>query len=277
MDRRAELGEFLRARREALQPADVGLPPGGRRRTPGLRREEIALLAGVSLTWYTWLEQGRRINASRDVLLALGRALRLDDAGRSHLLDLASATTAGRPTEPAERMVDAPDAINRLIMSMDPAPAYVLGPRWEIVSWNSAEERLYPALRELDVDQRNLVWVMFCEPTARRLIADWEDRARSTLAEFRASTTLLFDDPVLIDLVDRVAAASPQFTEWWPQHDVAGFQTRLRRYNHPRAGSLTFEYQQLIPSEWPQLRVICQLSLPGDDSAQRLAAWRDIG
>lgn len=277
MDRRAELGEFLRARREALQPADVGLPPGGRRRTPGLRREEIALLAGVSLTWYTWLEQGRRINASRDVLLALGRALRLDDAGRSHLLDLASATTAGRPTEPAERMVDAPDAINRLIMSMDPAPAYVLGPRWEIVSWNSAEERLYPALRELDVDQRNLVWVMFCEPTARRLIADWEDRARSTLAEFRAGTTLLLADQLVIDLLDRITAASPEFAQWWPQHDVAGFQTRLRLYDHPRAGRLTFEYQQLVPSEWPYLRVVCQLPLPGDDSAQRLAAWRDIG
>ena len=277
MDRRAELGEFLRARREALQPGDVGLPAHGRRRTPGLRREEIALLAGVSVTWYTWLEQGRRINASRDVLLALARALRLDDAERAHMLDLAAAGTAPRPIEPAERVVEAPDAINRLIMSMEPAPAYVLGPRWELVSWNTAEERLYPTLRDLDDDQRNLIWVMFCEPNARALIADWEDRARSTLAEFRAGTTLLFDDPVLIDLVERVAACSPEFAQWWPEHDVAGFQTRLRRYNHPRAGTLTFEYQQMIPSEWPYLRVICQLPLPGDDSAQRLAAWRDIG
>src|SRR3954464_14968871 len=125
MDRRAELGEFLRARREALRPADVGLPPGGRRRTPGLRREEVALLAGVSVTWYTWLEQGRRINASRDVLLALARALRLDDAGRDHLLALANAD--GRAVEPVDRVIEAPDALNRLIMSMEPAPAYVLG------------------------------------------------------------------------------------------------------------------------------------------------------
>src|SRR3954471_6353122 len=130
-DRRAELGEFLRARREALRPSDVGLPSGGRRRTPGLRREEIALLAGVSVTWYTWLEQGRRINASRDVLLALARALRLDDAERAHMLDLAAAGTGARPIEKPERVVEAPDAINRLIMSMEPAPAYVLGPRWE--------------------------------------------------------------------------------------------------------------------------------------------------
>jgi transcriptional regulator with XRE-family HTH domain len=275
MDRRAELGEFLRARREALQPADVGLPTGSRRRTPGLRREEIALLAGVSVTWYTWLEQGRRINASRDVLLALARALRLDDAGRDHLLALANAD--GRAGDPFDRVIEAPDALNRLIMSMDPAPAYVLGPRWELVSWNAAEERLYPALHDLANDERNLLWVMFCEPSARRLIADWEDRARSTLAEFRAGTTLLFDDPLVTALVERIAAASSEFAQWWPQHDVAGFQTRLRRYNHPRAGQLTFEYQQMIPSEWPHLRVICQLPLPGDDSAQRLAAWRDIG
>ncbi|MCU1365878.1 MAG: putative DNA-binding protein [Ilumatobacteraceae bacterium] len=275
MDRRAELGEFLRARREALRPSDVGLPAGARRRTPGLRREEIALLAGVSVTWYTWLEQGRRINASRDVLLALARALRLDDAGRDHLLALAHAD--GRAAEAIDAVIEAPDALQRLIMSMEPAPAYVLGPRWEIVSWNAAEERLYAALRDLEPSERNLLWVMFCEPTARRLIADWEDRARSTLAEFRAGTTMFFDDPLVIELIDRIATASTEFAEWWPQHDVAGFQTRLRRYNHPRAGSLTFEYQQMIPSEWPHLRVICQLPLPGDDSAQRLAAWRDIG
>ncbi len=272
MDRRAELGEFLRARREAMRPGDVGLPTGGRRRTPGLRREEVALLAGVSVTWYTWLEQGRRINASRDVLLALARTLKLDDAGRNHLLMLAS----GETFEKVERILEAPDAIIRLITSMEPAPAYVLGPRWEIVAWNSAEERLYTMLPRLADEERNLLWVMFCEPAARSLIGGWTDRARSTLAEFRAGTTLLFDDPDMIALTDRIAACSPEFAEWWPLHDVAAFQTRLRRYHHPRAGDLVFEYQQLIPSEWPHLRVICQLPLPGDDSAQRLNAWRDI-
>lgn len=273
MDRRAELGEFLRARREALPPSEVGLPAGPRRRTPGLRREEVALLAGVSLTWYTWLEQGRRINASRDVLLALARTLRLDDAGRSHLLALAS----GDMPEPVERTVEAPDAIIRLIASMAPSPAYVLGPRWEYVACNAAQHKLYPMLKNLPVEEQNLLWVMFCEPTARALIVDWDDRARSTLAEFRASTTLLMDDPVVTDLVDRLLTRSPEFAAWWPLHDVAGFQTRLRRYRHPRAGELTFEYQQMIPSEWPHLRVICQLPLPGDDSAQRLAAWHDVG
>jgi len=273
MDRRVELGEFLRARRDALRPIDVGLPAGTRRRTPGLRREEVALLAGVSLTWYTWLEQGRRINASRDVLHALARTLRLDEAGRSHLLALAS----GESSDPVERTLEAPDAIVRLIASMEPSPAYVLGPRWEYVAWNAAQDKLYPALGSLPEHERNLLWVMFCEPTAKALIIDWHDRARSTLAEFRASTTRLMDDPDVIDLVERLLRCSPEFAAWWPEHDVAGFHTRLRRYHHPRAGELTFEYQQMIPAEWPHLRVICQLPLPGDDSAQRLSAWHDVG
>src|SRR3954462_3451534 len=127
MDRRAELGEFLRARREALRPADVGLPPGGRRRTPGLRREEVALLAGVSVTWYTWLEQGRRINASVDVLRSIGRALRLDDVGQGPLVARAQPATAnGAVTLPAPDEV--PSALRRLIDTFEPAPAYVLGP-----------------------------------------------------------------------------------------------------------------------------------------------------
>ncbi len=137
-DHRAELAEFLRARRDGVTPEQVGLPPGTtRRRTPGLRREEVAMLAGVSLTWYTWLEQGRRINASDDVLTAIGRALRLDDAGIEHLLVLAQPMAA-----PVEAPEEAPIALVRLIESLDPAPAYVLGPRWEFLAWNAAQARL---------------------------------------------------------------------------------------------------------------------------------------
>jgi len=270
--RRAELGEFLRARRESLQPEQVGLPPASRRRTPGLRREEVALLAGVSVTWYTWLEQGRKINASRDVLLALARTLQLDDAERAHVLALASGDTP----EPVERIAEAPDAIIRLIHSMDPAPAYVLGPRWEIVAWNRAEERLYPLLRDLPTHERNLLWVMFCEPFARSLIDGWEERARISLAEFRADTAHMPGDRDVAELIARLTANSPEFASWWPEHDVAAFQTRLCHYHHPRAGELVFEYQQLTPTEWPHLRVICQLPLPDDDSAERLSNWRDI-
>jgi transcriptional regulator with XRE-family HTH domain len=272
MIRRDELAAFLRARRDALAPTDVGLPVGRARRTKGLRREEIAMLAGVSVTWYTWLEQGRPINASVDVLSALARALRLDDAERQHMLVLATRA----PSEPIETVEHAPDALVRLITSMEPAPAYVLGPRWDFLAWNRPQSLLYPLMDRLADDERNLLWVVFAEPNARRLLADWADQARRIMAEFRSGTAALRNDPHFIDLVDRLIAASPEFAEWWPQIDVAQFQTRLRRYVHPRAGNLVFEYQQLTPSEWPGLRVCCQLPVPGDDSAARLAAWRNI-
>src|ERR1700690_1135317 len=133
MTRRADLAEFLRARRAALGPADVGLPAGGRRRTQGLRREEVALLAGVSVSWYTWLEQGRPINASVDVLDALARALQLDAVERDHLLALAGHPMR-RPIAPGGER--ASDALRRLLRSLEPAPAYILGPRWDFVEWN---------------------------------------------------------------------------------------------------------------------------------------------
>ena len=270
--RRDELAAFLRAHRAALHPEDVGLPRGRSRRTPGLRREEIAMLAGVSVTWYTWLEQGRPINASTDVLEALARALRLDDAERRHLLTLASRT--GTAHEPI--ISDAPDALVRLITAMEPSPAYVLGPWFDFLAWNRAESLLYPPIDRLEPPQRNLLWVVFAEASARSLIAEWDAQARRLLAEFRALTVSLRDEPAVVSLVERLHEASPTFAGWWSEQDVAGFQTRLRRYHHPNAGELVFEYQQLTPSEWPGLRVAVQLPVPGDDSAQRLAAWRNI-
>ncbi len=229
------------------------------------------MLAGVSVTWYTWLEQGRRINASVDVLEALARALLLDDAGRRHLLALAAPVSAAVDT-----IEQAPDALVRLIDSMDPSPAYVLGPRWEFLAWNRAQSRLYPMIDRLVDEDRNLLWVIFAEPTARDLLADWPQQARRILAEFRAGTAALRTDAVVVALVERLRTASAEFEEWWAQADVAQFRTRVRAYAHPRAGALVFEYQQLTASEWPSLKVVCQLPVPGDDSVSRLAAWRDM-
>jgi transcriptional regulator with XRE-family HTH domain len=267
MDHRAELAEFLRARRDAVTPEHVGLPRGGgHRRTPGLRREEVAMLAGVSVTWYTWLEQGRRINASPDVLAAIGRALRLEEAGIEHLKALAQPSPS-----PVPGPQEAPSALVRLIESMEPAPAYVLGPRWEFLAWNGAQARLYPRMGELQGLERNLLWVLFADPYTHHLIVDWDIHARQALAEFRAATTAHRGDPEFIELVGKLQSESDEFAAWWPEHVVSQFETRLRRFEHPAAGLLTFEYQQLAPVEWPGLRVVCQLPVPGDDSAERLA------
>jgi transcriptional regulator with XRE-family HTH domain len=264
VDHRAELGEFLRARRTALAPEQVGLPSGRHRRVPGLRREEVALLAGVSVTWYTWLEQGRRINASVDVLRAIGRALRLDEAGQQHLVDLARSDGAA----PLPAPTDAPDALVRLIDALEPAPAYVLGARWQFLARNAAQARLYPRIEELADDERNLLWVLFADPATRQPIVDWDIHARQALAEFRAATTPLRHEPAVVELVERLAGCSDEFARWWAEHDVAHFETRLRRFAHPSAGVVTFEYQQLRPAEWPTLTG----DLPAPRSRRRLGA-----
>jgi transcriptional regulator with XRE-family HTH domain len=269
VSRRDDLAEFLRARRAAVRPDDVGLPSGGRRRTPGLRREEVALLAGMSVSWYTWLEQGRPINVSVDVLEALSRVLHLDAAEHGHLLAL-----AGHPVRtPLEPPLDAPpDAVVRLLGAVDPCPAYVLGPRWDYLAWNRAQSRLFPAIDTLAPEERNLVWTVFANPIARSLIVDWEDEARRVLSQYRADTVLYTDDPHVRGMVARLQAASPEFADWWPRHDVAGFASRIRRFSHPRAGLLSFEHLQLVPAGADALRVIVHLGLPGDDSVARLAA-----
>ena len=233
------------------------------------------MLAGVSVTWYTWLEQGRRINASVDVLRAIGRALKLDDAGIEHLVALGQ-PAAAPAVVPTIGPDDVPSALRRLIDAFEPAPAYVLGPRWEFAAWNAAHARLYPAIESLADEDRNLLWVLFADPYARDLIVDWDIHARQALAEFRASTTALRDDPALVALVDRLIENSRDFEKWWSEHDVARFETRLRRFNHPTAGVLTFEYQLLSPAEWPMLTVAVQLPVPGDDSAQRLAVRHHV-
>lgn len=224
------------------------------------------MLAGVSVTWYTWLEQGRRINASQDVLSAIGRALNLDETGIAHLLALAQPAS-----EPLAAPAEAPNALVRLITAMEPAPVYVLGPHWEFLAWNAGQTNLYPAIESLEGIERNLLWSLFVDPIAKQLIVDWDIHCRLALAEFRAATTSRRNDPALTALVERLQTESAEFAEWWPEHDVAQFETRLRRFRHPGAGVLTFEFQQLTPVEWPALRVNCHLPVPGDDSAERLS------
>jgi len=130
---------------------------------------------------------------------------------------------------------------------------------------------LYPRLAELDGVRRNLLWVLFVDHATRDLIIDWDIHARQALAEFRSATSSVRHDPAMAELVGMLTAESDTFAAWWPEHDVSGFETRLRRFQHPAAGQLTFEYQQLTPAEWPSLRVVAQLPVPGDDSAERLA------
>lgn len=240
--RQREFGDFLRSRRERLTPASVGLPNGFRRRTPGLRREEVALLAGVGTTWYTWLEQGRDVRPSAEVLNALAEALRLDPAERQHLFILAD-----RPS-PAALMTGpehVPEALIRMLNSMTDQPAYVLGRRWDVLAWNEAAVAVFGDFGRLEGDARNIIYMMFANESHRQLLADWDDLAPLSLAMFRADSARYAGDPDFERLIALLMAVSPEFRTWWPRHDVMHQPSTVKRIQHPSAGQLVFEYMSL--------------------------------
>src|SRR4051794_13443102 len=216
--RRDELAHFLKARRASLLPEDVGLPGGGRRRTPGLRREEVAQLAGVGTTWYTWLEQGRDVRASRSVLEALAQALRLTPAERAHLILLGRGEELSGEELPRETVSP---TLQRLIENLGTGPAYILGRRQDYLAWNRALAVVMGDPAELPEGRRNQIWATFTDPRRRRMMSDWEETARSAVARFRADCARHVGDPSFDELISALLEASPEFREWWPRHEVA--------------------------------------------------------
>lgn len=253
-EQRRELGAFLRTRREHLDRAAFGLPPAGRGRIVGLRREEISYLSGVSVTWYTWLEQGRDINPSRQVLDAVATALHLTLTEHDYLLTLAGFAPA-RPGSVAE-VAAAPAHVQRFLDALEDHPAYALAPDWGVAGWNRAYETLYPNVAQTPPEQRNLLWLIFTDPSVRTLLDDWDVTSRRFLAEFRAEVGPRLGDPRYRDLVERLIAASPDFRERWESHDIRGFESRERVFQHPQLGRLVFEHHQLRPSDQPDIQLV---------------------
>jgi len=264
---RKALGAFLRSRRERADPARTGLPPGGRRRTPGLRREEVSLLSGVSLTWYTWLEQGRDINVSSQVLLALARVLQLDEVERAHLFRL-----AGLPVpEPADRSLEVPAAVRTFLDTLMPNPAFVIDRCFDVLAWNRAQERILGrALLDRPRRERNSVWMMFRTPEVRALMPEWEREARWLAGLLRQQAAYELDNPRFSELVAELLGTSPDFAEMWETHDVVEFRSAVRLYRHPVAGDLEVSYVRMALEEAPRLSLICHFAEPGSESEKRL-------
>jgi transcriptional regulator with XRE-family HTH domain len=265
--RRREFGAFLRIRRERLSPAAVGLPNGFRRRTPGLRRDEVALLAGVGVTWYTWLEQGREVRASPELLSALSDALRLDPAERRHLFALAD-----RPQPEARasgpEVVDEP--IRRLLQSLTGQPAYVLGRRWDILAWNEAAVALFGDYSKLEGDARNIMHMVFADKAHRRLLSDWDQLAPAVLATFRADSARYAGDPDFERLIATLTRLSPEFRDWWPKHQVLAPLAGCKRIRHPKAGAMAFEYTSFNLSDRPDMKLIVYTPLAEGETREKL-------
>lgn len=266
-ERRRELGQFLRDRRGNLVRAELGLPPIGRSRTLGLRREEVASFAAVSITWYTWLEQGRDINASRQVLEAIARVLRLTRAEKSYLLALGG--YAPVPGSELATIDQAPAHVQRLLDSVD-FPAFAVAPNWGIAGWNSAYAGLYTRISAVDPADRNLLWLIFTDPHLRDMLPDWDETSRHFVAEFRAEAGARLGSAAHAALISRLSHASPEFAQLWADRGVERFASRQRIFLHPKAGELVFEQHRLMPSDAPELHLVMYAPAPGTLTASRM-------
>lgn len=271
--RRGELAAFLRARRERTAPADVGLPMSARRRTPGLRREELAMLAGISATWYTYLEQGRDVRPSEQVLMAIARALGLDDAERAHLLSLAADT--GPAPLPVELIAPEVAAVPALV---EPAPSYVTGATTDVLAWNAAAAELFGGLLAVPTGTRpNLARWVFLDPAARQVLVDWPEVAQTVLARVRRNAGRHPDDPRFAVLVGELRERSAEAAAWWPRYDIATSQSGTKAVRHPTRGGLTLTYASFTVADAPEQVLVVYREAAGDPPYARRESWRPAG
>jgi transcriptional regulator with XRE-family HTH domain len=250
LEQRREFGSFLSTRRARLRPAEFGLPDGPRR-TPGLRREEMAVLAGVSVSWYTWLEQGRDIQPSADALRRISKVLKLDRVESGHLYALCGLEI---PTVETSGGVSA--GLDMLVRAINPIPAYVRNAQLDILVWNDAIADLFVDYGSLQPHERNTLRLLFLYIPYRTLILDWEQMARGMIHTFRASRAQAQDKLPFDRLIEELSALSPEFRAWWPDTEVKGFDEGSKRLRHPTSGHIDFTYVALTPEGRPDLSLV---------------------
>ncbi|MDX2389677.1 MULTISPECIES: helix-turn-helix transcriptional regulator [unclassified Streptomyces] len=270
LDQRAELGEFLRSRRARLRPQDVGLPDLGRhRRVPGLRREELAQLAGVSVAYYTRLEQGHGQNVSAEVLDAIARALRLDGTESDHLTHLARPRARGRSRSRRPQQVR--PELRSLLEAMEGVPAYLVGRRQDVIGWNRLAAAVFGDFGALPPAERNLVRLVFLDPATAELYAEWECRACEVVSNLRMYAGQYPDDEQLSVLVGELSVKSEEFRRLWAAHTVADKKTHgVKRLRHPVVGELVLPFETLALPDDPAQFLVTYHAVPGSPSADAL-------
>lgn len=254
--KRQELAEFLQTLRQRSAPVAFGFPEGSRRRTQGLRREEVAQLAGISATWYTWIEQGREVNVSADALDRLASALKLSRSERVYLFEIADRRD---PRGTGLEEDAAPQALIGMIADI-PLPAYILGRTWDLLAWNPPAAELFTGwLDQPQGDHEpppNLLRFVFQIPEARQFVIDWEVRAKRLVAEFRADCRSRLEEPELQRLVTELSQTSQEFDRFWKQHDVLERQGGQRQFSHPKRGLISYQQVTLRPVDQEQLKLV---------------------
>ena len=272
-DQRRELGAFLRARREALRPESSSRPGGSsRRRTPGLRREEVAELAGIGMSWYTRLEQGKDVQLSPRALRGVSDALRLTAAQREYVFALARGETLG--VEPAP-VATVSATLQDVLDAQGPNPAYITDARMNLMAWNRAALEVFGvfgrAFPEIPPEERNIVWLIFTDDS-RHLLLDWERHAQRVLAQFRDISRYFVDDPWYPAFVARLQRRSAEFAAWWPRHDVGREQATAKVIDHPAVGHIALKQTVLqVVDDNAALYMIIYTPAPDTDAADKLA------
>jgi len=255
--RRHALGAFVRAARARVTPQMAGLPEGVRRRTPGLRREEVAQLCGISVTWYTWVEQGREVSVSPAVWARIAGVLQLARAERAYLFELAECAD---PQHARDAGHEAPGFLPECVHAIT-APAYVLDRLWNVLVYNEPMRVLFDDWPVREV-QPNLLRYIFLDQAARQLVVDWEQRARRVVAEFRADAGAHVDEPDVLMLIDELNRESDVFAHWWTRHAVVEREGGLREFQHPRAGRLAYQQTTFRLATHPDLKLVILLQDP---------------
>jgi transcriptional regulator with XRE-family HTH domain len=275
LDRRAELSEFLRTRRARLKPEDVGLPDFGRhRRVPGLRREELAQLAGVSVAYYTRLEQGNGRNVSAEVLDSIARALRLTDAEHAHLTHLAKPKQHKK--KPAGRSQQVRSGLRQLLDTLEGVPAHVTGRRTDILAWNRMAAAVFGDWGELPAQERNWARLVFLKPEYRDLFVEWEQKASDVVSFLRMDAGCYPDDPRLSALVGELSVKSEEFRGLWAMHDVREKSYGVKHLRHPLVGDLALNFEAFRLADDEGQALMTYHAEPGSPSAEALrllASW----
>lgn len=262
-----ELADFLKTRRAKILPSQVGLSTGIRRRTPGLRREEVAQLAGIGLTWYTWLEQGRPIRVSTPVIESLSKILLLDKQERIHLYLLANQPL---PIDMPVYQGTVSPILQHVLDSLILCPSLVTDQRWNVIAWNKAACLIFGDFSEMNVRNQNIVWAMFTDNKYKQLLVDWNLHAKGLIGRFRSACGQYVEDSWLAQFIDDLKAQSTEFNLWWPLHEIESNSEKYKKLNHSIAGILDFEVSYFDVSDNSCLKLIVHVPLSETDTAAKM-------